>query len=59
MSTQSINSPKPDKAGELGPAMKGADVLVSALEREGVEVVLLTQVVPQWNCINPLHVLKR
>ena len=39
MSTQSINSPKPDKAGELGPAMKGADVLVSALEHEGVEVV--------------------
>ena len=39
MSTQTITSPKPEEAGELGPAMKGADVLVSALEREGVDVV--------------------
>ena len=39
MSTQTITSPKPEEAGELGPAIKGADVLVSALEREGVDVV--------------------
>ena len=39
MSTQTISSTKPEVSGELGPAMKGADVLVSALEREGVDVV--------------------
>ena len=39
MSTQSITSPQSDDAGEHGPAMNGADVLVSALEREGVEAI--------------------
>jgi len=39
MSIESIQSNNAKVAGEHGPAMKGADVLVSALEREGVEVV--------------------
>ena len=39
MSTQSIRHPDPEAKGEHGPAMKGADALVEALEREGVEVV--------------------
>ena len=39
MSIESIRSEKSLPAGEQGPAMKGADVLVSALEREGVDVV--------------------
>ena len=39
MNPQSITQPDPEAKGELGPAMKGADVLVHALEREGVEVV--------------------
>ena len=39
MSTKSIASQNPQKAGEYGPAMKGADALVASLEREGVEVV--------------------
>ena len=42
MNPQSISQPDPEAKGELGPAMKGADVLVNALEREGVDVVLLT-----------------
>ena len=36
---------------EIGPAMKGADVLVHALEREGVDVVYAYPGVLQWNCI--------
>ena len=40
MSIESIQSPKSKPSGQYGSAMKGADVLVSALEREGVEVVL-------------------
>ena len=39
MNTQSIIQPDPEVQGEHGPAMKGADVLVEALEREGVDVV--------------------
>ena len=39
MSIESIQSPKSKPSGQYGSAMKGADVLVSALEREGVEVV--------------------
>ena len=39
MSTQSIRKSDPEAKGEHGPAMKGADALVNALEREGVEVV--------------------
>ena len=39
MNVESIQTEKPTEAGEHGPAMKGADVLVSALEREGVDVV--------------------
>lgn len=39
MSTQTIPTTNPEVSGEHGPAMKGADVLVSALEREGVDVV--------------------
>ena len=39
MNTQSIRQPDPEAQGEHGPAMKGADVLVAALEREGVDVV--------------------
>ena len=39
MSTQSIRKSDPEAKGEHGPAMKGAGVLVNALEREGVEVV--------------------
>ena len=39
MNPQSITQPDPEAKGELGPAMKGADVLVNALEREGVDVV--------------------
>ena len=39
MNTQSIRQSDPEAKGEHGPAMKGADVLVSALEREGVDVV--------------------
>ena len=40
MKPQSITQPDPEAKGERGPAMKGADVLVNALEREGVDVVL-------------------
>ena len=39
MKTEPIHSTNCEKPGELGPAMKGADVLVSALEKEGVDVV--------------------
>ena len=39
MKTQSIRQTEPEVQGEHGPAMNGADVLVSALEREGVDVV--------------------
>ena len=39
MNTQSIRQPDPEAQGEHGPAMKGAGVLVAALEREGVDVV--------------------
>jgi acetolactate synthase I/II/III large subunit len=39
MSTQTIKEEQPLPEGEQGPAMNGADALVSALEREGVEVV--------------------
>ena len=39
MSTQSIQQPDPEAKGEHGPAMNGADVLVHALEREGVDAV--------------------
>ena len=39
MKTNKIHAPDTEKSGELGPAMKGADVLVNALEREGVDVV--------------------
>jgi len=39
MNPQSITQPDPEAKGEHGPAMKGADVLVQALEREGVDVV--------------------
>ena len=39
MNTQPIRQPDPEAQGEHGPAMKGADVLVAALEREGVDVV--------------------
>ena len=39
MSTQPIEETEPQAQGECGPAMNGADVLVTALEREGVEVV--------------------
>ena len=39
MSVESLQSEKPTQTGERGTAMKGADVLVSALEREGVDVV--------------------
>ena len=39
MNTQSIRQPDPESKGDQGPPMKGADVLVTALEREGVEVV--------------------
>ena len=39
MNTESIIQPDPDIKGERGPAMKGADVLVTALEREGVDSI--------------------
>ncbi len=39
MKTNKIHAPDTEKSGEVGPAMKGADVLVNALEREGVDVV--------------------
>ena len=39
MSTHPIQQPDPEAKGEHGPAMKGADVLVHALEREGVDTV--------------------
>ena len=39
MNTQSIRHTDPEAKGEHGPAMKGADALVEALEREGVDVV--------------------
>ena len=39
MNPESINQPDPEAKGERGPAMNGADVLVKALEREGVDVV--------------------
>ena len=39
MSTQSIQQSDPEAKGEHGPAMNGADVLVHALEREGVDAV--------------------
>ena len=39
MSTHPIQQPDPEAKGEHGPAMKGADVLVHALEREGVDIV--------------------
>ena len=39
MNTESIIQPDPEIKGERGPAMKGADVLVSALEREGVDTI--------------------
>ncbi len=39
MSTQPIEETEPQAQGERGPAMNGATVLVTALEREGVEVV--------------------
>ncbi len=39
MSTQSIQQPDPEAKGEHGPAMNGADVIVHALEREGVDAV--------------------
>ena len=39
MSTQSIRYQDPEVEGEYGSAMKGADALVEALEREGVDVV--------------------
>ena len=40
MNTESIIQPDPEIKGERGPAMKGADVLVAALEREGVDTIL-------------------
>ena len=39
MNTESIIQPDPEIKGERGPAMKGADVLVTALEREGVDSI--------------------
>ena len=39
MNTESIIQPDPNVKGERGPAMKGADVLVTALEREGVDSI--------------------
>ncbi|MBU62180.1 MAG: acetolactate synthase, large subunit, biosynthetic type [Opitutae bacterium] len=39
MSIQTIKEEQPLPEGELGPAMNGADALVSSLEREGVEAV--------------------
>ena len=39
MKTNTICTLGSEKSGELGSAMKGADVLVNALEREGVDVV--------------------
>jgi len=39
MNTESIIQPDPEIKGERGPAMKGADVLVAALEREGVDTI--------------------
>ena len=39
MNTESIIQPDPEIKGERGPAMKGADVLVAALEREGVDSI--------------------
>ena len=39
MSTHPIQQPDPEAKGEHGPAMKGADVLVHALEREDVDTV--------------------
>ena len=39
MNTESIIQPDPNVKGERGPAMKGAEVLVSALEREGVDTI--------------------
>ena len=39
MNTESITNSDPEIKGERGPAMKGADVLVSALEREGVDTI--------------------
>ena len=46
MNTQSIRQSDPEAKGEHGPAMKGADVLVTALEREGVDVVFAY---PRWS----------
>jgi len=42
MSQETLESPKPaasSERGELGPRTKGCDILVQALEREGVEVI--------------------
>ncbi|MBT7406291.1 MAG: biosynthetic-type acetolactate synthase large subunit [Opitutae bacterium] len=39
MNTESIIQPDPEIKGERGPAMKGADVLVTALERECVDSI--------------------
>ena len=39
MNPQTIIQHDPEAQGEYGPAMNGADVLVTALEREGVNVV--------------------
>ena len=39
MNTESIIQPDPEIKGERGPAMKGADVVVTALEREGVDTI--------------------
>ena len=39
MNTESIIQPDPQVKGERGPAMKGADVLVAALERENVDTI--------------------
>ena len=39
MNTESIIQTDPKVKGERGPAMKGADVLVTALEREGVDTI--------------------
>ena len=38
---------------EIGPEMKGADVLVASLEREGVDVVYATPAALRWNCTRP------
>src|ERR1044072_7241191 len=33
------NQPAPSERGELGPRMRGSDILIAALEREGVEYI--------------------